>query len=317
MPFGSQFEAFDGSKAPSSSSPKVMATMATIHSEAPFREMDDADKAGTGLAAHALKEMSVSVVPEPTKPVLGNQRKRSAMWFMEDEETFSDDSDGENDPCQSKNYKYPFLARGSRCRRKIYTCRIFLISLLFHLIAVIFLVSGWLGSHEAGSTPECPRPRDFWLRAGCELTVSFVGMDCATVQKEVLARIQGQDDWVDPHGRGEYKLLSRSNPSGHPLEGFIQGSHHAGDGQSVDKFGLKFTEMGGCIMSACSISPTVSIWDKSMNYCNIRNLYCGSADNCQVVHNDLSAGNGFEEQTSGKCWTRDVRRCNESNVRRI
>merc|ERR1711972_1297557 len=62
---------------------------------------------------------------------------------------------------------------------------------------------------------------------------------------------------------------------------------------------------GSCEIAACSESQGSSLKDFSTNYCDIRNLYCGSADGCTHVSHDftskeqenhpsLGAGNDFD-----------------------
>merc|ERR1711865_1126354 len=46
--------------------------------------------------------------------------------------------------------------------------------------------------------------------------------------------------------------------------------------------------MGGCRIEACSESQGTSVGDFSTNYCDLRNLYCGSADGCKTVSKDFS-----------------------------
>merc|ERR1712146_641558 len=57
-----------------------------------------------------------------------------------------------------------------------------------------------------------------------------------------------------------------------------------------DKMTLTFSSStwGGCTMSACSESQVTSVVDYSTNYCNLHDLYCGSADSCKYVQHDLT-----------------------------
>merc|ERR1712178_160438 len=46
---------------------------------------------------------------------------------------------------------------------------------------------------------------------------------------------------------------------------------------------------GGCEIKGCSESQGFSIGDFSTNYCDLRNLYCGSGDGCITVKHDFSS----------------------------
>merc|ERR1712139_558599 len=45
---------------------------------------------------------------------------------------------------------------------------------------------------------------------------------------------------------------------------------------------------GGCKIEGCSESQGFSVGDVSTNYCDLRNLYCGSADGCAPVSHDFT-----------------------------
>merc|ERR1712176_1166007 len=54
-------------------------------------------------------------------------------------------------------------------------------------------------------------------------------------------------------------------------------------------FVLSARDEGGCKIEACSESQGASGADFSTNYCDIRNLYCGSADGCPTVSHDFTS----------------------------
>merc|ERR1712083_1276145 len=53
--------------------------------------------------------------------------------------------------------------------------------------------------------------------------------------------------------------------------------------------GLLQDSDGSCKILACSESQGTSVGDFSTNYCDIRNLYCGSADGCTAVEHDFAS----------------------------
>ncbi len=130
----------------------------------------------------------------------------------------------------------------------------------------------------AGAAAKCPGS-SAWIHASCEVTVTAAA-SCDLVQQEMLARVSGQyAQWHDPHNNGTYSTL----PS---TEGLMF-QRITGNKMYTDKIGFDFQSQGdGCIISGCSESQTTSIGDFSTNYCNMRMLYCGTAEGCKpVVHN--------------------------------
>lgn len=113
---------------------------------------------------------------------------------------------------------------------------------------------------------------------------------CADVQSEIVARLSGTGNWVDPHNGGIYTLLSSEN-------GVIASQRTTNPETSVggqvytDKqtFVLSTRDEGGCKIEGCSEAQGPSGADFSTNYCNLRNLYCGSADGCSPVSKDFTS----------------------------
>merc|ERR1719487_2606104 len=101
------------------------------------------------------------------------------------------------------------------------------------------------------------------------------------------ARAKG--DWLDPHNGGIYTLLSSS-------DGLINTQRTTNPATSVggkvytDKQTFELTAIdGGCQIKGCSESQGGSFADFSTNYCDLRNLYCGSADGCVSASNDFTS----------------------------
>jgi hypothetical protein len=137
------------------------------------------------------------------------------------------------------------------------------------------------------------------VHASCEMTVTFPEK-CDTVREEILARLQGQNQWKDPHNQGIYTLLDDTGSE-------IQGSRRTGDDKYTDLFDLTFNESeGNCAVKACSESQVFSILDFSTNYCNLFALYCNSTDGCPVVVHELEYKEDFEYK---KCWQHTKANC--------
>jgi len=126
--------------------------------------------------------------------------------------------------------------------------------------------------------------------------VTFTGTKCDAVYREMTDRIHGSDGWVDPHNAGLYSVL----------DGSVQGKElhskrQTGNKQYTDLQLFEFSETGGdCVMTGCSESQVTSYEDFSTNYCNLHDLYCGSADGCKFVKSDLK-------------YTEDVKTCSRAN----
>ena len=135
---------------------------------------------------------------------------------------------------------------------------------------------------------------------------------CDMVKSEIIARINGENGWIDPHNNGTYALLNTAVNNEEQMSQ-ITGSRTTGDGQYTDMFIFTFendvTNGGGCILNGCSESQVFSILDFSTNYCNLRDLYCNSDDGCPIVEHDFS----YEEKYAS-CWQRDANKCIASTV---
>merc|ERR1719215_1499462 len=99
----------------------------------------------------------------------------------------------------------------------------------------------------------------------------------------MTARVEGQfQKWHDPHNNGTYKLLSSQ-------AGALTFQRVTGNKMYTDKMGFGFAAQGAdqCIITGCSESQSTSVADFSTNYCNLRNLYCGSKEGCKSVASDF------------------------------
>jgi len=139
-----------------------------------------------------------------------------------------------------------------------------------------------------------------WIHAKAEVQ-AFASLPCASVKEEILARVSAQgQDWHDPHNGGTYKLLGESKSGGstytilgQPSSGTgnleLELSRTTANGKYMDKMVFTLTDLNtDCMIEACSESQVTSVADFSTNYCNLRMLYCSSADGCKTVKNDFA-----------------------------
>ena len=121
----------------------------------------------------------------------------------------------------------------------------------------------------------------------------------------MTARIAGRDGWVDPHNAGTYSVMEGS------VEGKeLHSKRVTGNKKYTDLQLFQFSESAGpkeCVMTACSESQVTSYLDFSTNYCNLHDLYCGSADGCKFVTSDLK----YTEETKS-CRYHDKGKCHPS-----
>merc|ERR1712187_301415 len=69
----------------------------------------------------------------------------------------------------------------------------------------------------------------------------------------------------------------------------------------VDKQIFTLTpNVDSCDIAACSESQGTSMKDFSTNYCDSRNLYCGSADGCKPVLHDFTSTQSSVDASSGQ-----------------
>lgn len=151
-----------------------------------------------------------------------------------------------------------------------------------------FTMMGLAGVATAATWECSSSPATFHASAKVEAT--FDGTACDVIVTEMKARMASQGGWKDPHNGGTYKLKSEgTNPT------TLEASRTTANGQYTDQLGIVFEEYGasssngaGCAVYGCSVSQVTSFMDYSTNFCNIHDLYCGTADGCAVVKSDLT-----------------------------
>jgi len=122
------------------------------------------------------------------------------------------------------------------------------------------------------------------IHASCKQAAHF-STDCATVSAEIQARVAAQSTggWYDPHNNGTYTLSSATDTE-------LQLQRITGDKKYTDKLTISLSGSNGeCVLSGCSQSQVTSVADFSTNYCNVRMLYCGTADGCKFAKSDLKS----------------------------
>merc|ERR1711924_421601 len=136
-----------------------------------------------------------------------------------------------------------------------------------------------------------------------------VKANCADVKAEMEARIGGQKGWVDPHNGGIYSIISSSGAGAfHDIETKRTTNPKTSFGHKVytDKQTFTLSDKPStsdgdlCEIDACSESQGTSLKDFSTNYCDIRNLYCGSADGCKPVLRDFTSDENSVDASSGQ-----------------
>jgi len=123
-----------------------------------------------------------------------------------------------------------------------------------------------------------------WVHAKCEVMVE-VHATCDEIIAEMEARVAGieKGTWHDPHNNGIYAILGREARE-------LSMQRRTGNGKYTDKLMFTFEEMSPskCKVQGCSESQVTSVADFSTNYCNLRMMYCGSADGCKPVAKDFA-----------------------------
>lgn len=175
---------------------------------------------------------------------------------------------------------------------------------LWSTLTAVIVFAVWLSHHRHNlkltttqnltapkpPVPTCPGSPAL-LHAACAFTFTIPDHSCHDVQEEVERRLQGLDKWKDPQLGGKYKLLeshtkgNRSTLAQHSIAG-------AG---AKERDLLTFAYCSGakeksktCFVSACSQSQQLSLYDVSVNFCNLHNLICGKNKGCKTSRHDFS-----------------------------
>merc|ERR1712217_961051 len=134
----------------------------------------------------------------------------------------------------------------------------------------------------------CPGSGSF-VHASMKVTAT-ASATCADVKAEIKARASAQGGWKDPHNGGIYSVLDSNTANMIKTQRTTNPKTSVGGQVYTDKQTFELTAVSGrCQIKACSESQGFSVGDFSTNYCDIRNLYCGSADGCSKVKNDFTS----------------------------
>jgi len=149
-----------------------------------------------------------------------------------------------------------------------------------------------------------------WVHASMKVTAT-ASASCTDVREEIHARASAVGGWKDPHNGGIYTILE-SDDTMIKTQRTTNPKTSVGGKVYTDKQNFVLKDTGNsCEIMACSESQGTSVADMSTNYCDIRNLYCGSADGCTPVGHDFatnenshsgSLGAGYD---FGKCIVKD------------
>lgn len=134
-----------------------------------------------------------------------------------------------------------------------------------------------------GLAMKCPGSPT-WIHAHAQVE-AMAEASCQDVIEEIKARVESST-WRDPHNGGHYSLESESDMQ-------LDLERLTGNKRFTDKMTFTFSDFPGpkpaCGIHACSESQVFSLKDFSTNYCNLRNLYCGTADGCSPVKHDIAS----------------------------
>ena len=152
------------------------------------------------------------------------------------------------------------------------------------------MLLSWTAAYSSSSTMTCPpTAATFGQACGMKLTATVTAA-CAEVKEEMAARVAGQyASWHDPHNNGTYAVQQYG--------GNFSTSRLTGDQKYTDKQIFSLTSVdAGCKIEACSRSQVFSVYDGGTNYCDLKMLFCGSADGCKPVQHDFALAEAEQTQ---------------------
>ena len=153
------------------------------------------------------------------------------------------------------------------------------------MLASHLALSSWL-TFASASSPSytCPGSPS-WVHAYAKVD-AVAQAPCEAVRAAMQSRIDGQpEQWHDPHNNGTYSVLDASDAD------TLQLQRRTGNDKYTDKLTFTFEKASAssCRLLGCSESQVTSVADFGTNYCNLRMLYCGSADGCKPVEHDFAS----------------------------
>lgn len=141
------------------------------------------------------------------------------------------------------------------------------------------------------SAGTCPGSRALFTHSKCQISAT-AAVSCNTVKAEMAARIKGVNGWYDQHNHGTYTMQQYG--------GDFSASRLTGDGKYTDKITFDLVSNGSsCDIAGCSESQVTSVSDFGTNYCNIKLLYCGSDEGCNVANSDFTNSGESVSKSTG------------------
>lgn len=101
------------------------------------------------------------------------------------------------------------------------------------------------------------------------------------------------------HNGGVYSVTAKTS-SELATQRTTNPAKSVGGQKYTDKQLFKLSDHSGkCEIHGCSESQGFSVGDFSTNYCDMRNLYCGSADGCKPVSKDFASAEASVSKSIG------------------
>lgn len=171
------------------------------------------------------------------------------------------------------------------------------------IVTCAALVGSVMSGNAMAADSRCPGSKAWFTHAKTELDVTFSSNSCEDVKSVIVNRAGGSQNgqWVDPHNKGTYTVLSSDGD-------VVELQRETGNGKYKDlmTFTLSASVDGGCNVFACSESQVTSVKDFSTNYCNLHDLYCSDAGcNALAGEKALAYDEKITECSSGQHSTSD------------
>ena len=113
-------------------------------------------------------------------------------------------------------------------------------------------------------------PRDDAFHAGCAVTATFAGAQCADIYAAIDSEVRAWGSAETSPAQGVYKLKEEVEND------YVWSTRLTKNGKYVDDqlFDLTQTD-AGCEVAGRSRSQSMSYYDYSVNFCNLWNVYNG------------------------------------------
>ena len=113
-------------------------------------------------------------------------------------------------------------------------------------------------------------PKDDSFHADCHVSAQFDGMSCDSVYTLVDAEVRRWGSSTTSPAGGEYQLYEESSDS------YLWSKRLTKDEKYTDDQMFDFVETNaGCNVTGHSRSESMSVYDYSVNFCNLWNVYNG------------------------------------------